>query len=676
MPTLALTDFNIVVSVLGGWVSLFGLVSYLCKEKFYLSEALISLLAGVAFSPSAANFIRPLEYAGSQANLDAATLYFSRLVLGVQLVLAGVQLPSRYLQQQWRPLTWLLFPIMTAMWLSTSLLIWGLVTPRLPFLHALVIGSCATPTDPILSNVIVKGRFADQNVPPELQRIIIAESGANDGLGYPFLFLALYLIQYVGFEGTAEFPVPAGGSGKAIGLWFGETLGYTILLSVVYGAVVGYIAKELLHYAEERKFVDRESFLVFAISLALFIVGTCGLIGSDDVLACFIAGNVFTWDDWFRLETKDDSLQPTIDMLLNVTIFMWYGAVCPWSLFLNGPVPLPRLVALGILVLLLRRLPWIMAIHKIIPQIEDWRHGVFVGFFGPVGVSAIFYLYITLEFIEGLSPAALDDGIADTAAKLRPDVATLGETTTVVVWFLSIVSIVVHGLSVPLGKLGFYLPRTLSRALPSSPSTASVGNSNSDGLFSRRRSRHGQSLPAFLIGSRVNTLSIQPRSDGETASGGQHGEQQQLGALTGDVGIGDISGILVSSSGLGGNGSETALDSKAALDKRGPAVVGSAPLRVSSPSARPIYRIGGSIIRDIPADSSGSSSPNLRPVYEGVENTGSSSGGGNDFNGVGLAILQPLPAPAPAAPAPLSSRTIRFPDERPHLQAGTNDDSF
>jgi hypothetical protein len=39
MPTLAITNFNIVVSVLGGWVSLFGLVSYLCKENFYLSEA-------------------------------------------------------------------------------------------------------------------------------------------------------------------------------------------------------------------------------------------------------------------------------------------------------------------------------------------------------------------------------------------------------------------------------------------------------------------------------------------------------------------------------------------------------------------------------------------------------------------------------------------------------------
>ena len=52
----------------------------------------ISLLAGVSFSPHAANFIRPLEYThGSAHDLDSITLYFSRLVLGVQLVLAGVR---------------------------------------------------------------------------------------------------------------------------------------------------------------------------------------------------------------------------------------------------------------------------------------------------------------------------------------------------------------------------------------------------------------------------------------------------------------------------------------------------------------------------------------------------------------------------------------------------------
>lgn len=307
MPTLDLSNFNIVVSILGGWISLFGLVSYLLKENFYLSEArrfnppiipcglhrmlpssslplltsrpfssVISLLAGITFGPPALNWVRPIEYAGSVANLENVTLFFTRLVLGVQLVLAGVQLPSRYLKKEWKPLALLLGPIMTAMWLATALLIWGLV-PRLPFLHALAIGACVTPTDPVLSNVIVKGKFADHNVPKDLQKIIIAESGANDGLGYPFLFLALYLIKYIGDGGTSE----SGGSGLAIGLWFGETWGYTIILSTIYGAVVGWVAKRLLRYCEDHKYVDRESFLVFALSLALFITGTCGLLGSD-----------------------------------------------------------------------------------------------------------------------------------------------------------------------------------------------------------------------------------------------------------------------------------------------------------------------------------------------------------------------------------------------------------
>lgn len=40
---LQLTNFNLVVAVLGGFISLFGLVSYLLKENYYLSEARTSL---------------------------------------------------------------------------------------------------------------------------------------------------------------------------------------------------------------------------------------------------------------------------------------------------------------------------------------------------------------------------------------------------------------------------------------------------------------------------------------------------------------------------------------------------------------------------------------------------------------------------------------------------------
>lgn len=268
MPQLAVDNFNIVCATAGGFITLFGLVSYLLKEKFYLSEALISTVAGVVFSPHALDWIRPLEYANNNAeHLETIILYFSRLVLGVQLVLAGVQLPSKYLKKEWKSLSLLLGPGMCIMWIITSLLVWAMV-PSIPFVYALAVGSCVTPTDPVLSNSIVKGKFADKNIPGELQKIIIAESGANDGLGYPFLFIALYLIKFthMGGEGTT------GGAAKAMGLWFGVTWGYTILLSVAYGAVVGWFAKELLHWAEERRYVDRESFLVFAITLAVSYV--------------------------------------------------------------------------------------------------------------------------------------------------------------------------------------------------------------------------------------------------------------------------------------------------------------------------------------------------------------------------------------------------------------------
>ncbi len=187
-----------------------------------------------------------------------------------------------------------------------------------------------------------------------------------------------------------------------------------------------------------------------------------GMLGSDDVLACFIAGNVFTWDDWFRLETQDDSLQPTIDMLLNVSIFMWYGAVCPWHLFVTSPViPIYRLIPLGIMVLLFRRLPMVLAYHWLgwIHQIENIRHAFFMGVFGPIGVSAIFYLYISREFLRDM----LD----------RPDVRTTTEAIEVVVWFLCICSVTVHGLCVPLGKLGLYLPRTFSTAISTERLSAS-----------------------------------------------------------------------------------------------------------------------------------------------------------------------------------------------------------
>lgn len=137
----------------------------------------------------------------------------------------------------------------------------------------------------------------------------------------------------------------------------------------------------------------------------------------------------------------DDSLQPTIDMLLNLAVFMWFGAVCPWTSFLNNDIiPIYRLVFLGILILIVRRLPIVLAMHKYIHQIEHFSQACFVGFFGPIGVGAIFYLSISREFLLDIKV----DG------KTREDAQRVADAVNVVVWFLVVCSIV----SLPL-KLKF-----------------------------------------------------------------------------------------------------------------------------------------------------------------------------------------------------------------------------
>src|SRR3954470_3392469 len=101
-----------------------------------------------------------------------------------------------------------------------------------------MIASCVTPTDPILANSIVKGRFAEKHVPLHVRNILSAESGANDGLGFPFLFLAVYLMQ-------------SDNVGQAVGKWAYWIVAFQILLSIAIGFFVGYVARKVLKFAEQ-----------------------------------------------------------------------------------------------------------------------------------------------------------------------------------------------------------------------------------------------------------------------------------------------------------------------------------------------------------------------------------------------------------------------------------------
>lgn len=91
-------------------------------------------------------------------------------------------------------------------------------------------------------------------------------------------------------------------------------------------------------------------------------------------------------------------------MLLNLSIFVYIGATMPWSLFGDSSLQMTawRLVVLAILVLFLRRLPFVIATYKWIPALNNWRQALFTGWFGPIGVGAVSLIDNTSPYVSFL----------------------------------------------------------------------------------------------------------------------------------------------------------------------------------------------------------------------------------------------------------------------------------
>ncbi|KAI8074530.1 Sodium/hydrogen exchanger family-domain-containing protein [Gongronella butleri] len=426
------SPFTIAIAVLSGVILLFGYVSMFVKERLFLSEAFVALIVGIIAGPLVANGFSPTTW----DDTDEITKELTRCVIAIQVMAVGIELPKHYLKKEWRTMFFFLIPVMIFMWLVSGLFIYALIPP-LDYLHALVIAACVCPTDPILANSVVKGRFAEKHVPAHIRNALSAESGANDGMGFPFLFLALFLIN----EPTV---------GEAIGKWIYLTLLFQILLSCVIGAVVGWVACKTLQWSEKRHLIDKPSFLSFGIAFALFLMSMTGFSGSDDVLACFVAGNAFSWDEWFRKETEEAHFQDVIDMMLNMAVFVYIGAIIPWSEFGNTEIGLTpwRLVVIGILILLFRRLPIVLALKPFMPAMKTYREAAFSGWFGPMGVGAVFLAMIAKEELEYIYAGQQHVSV---------------ELVVPVVLFVVLSSTLVHGTTIPLFKIGKRIrTRTLS----------------------------------------------------------------------------------------------------------------------------------------------------------------------------------------------------------------------
>lgn len=431
---LSITKPHLVYIILGGFTSIFMLCSSIIKERMYIGEATVATLCGLIFGPHAANLIDPKSW----GSVDIVTIEFSRIVLVVQCFAVGVELPKFYMERHWKSVIFLLVPVMTFGWLITSLFVWWMIPP-LNWLESLVIAACVTATDPVLaSSVVGKGKFA-KRVPKHLRDLLSAESGCNDGMAFPFIYLALYLIQDHQDAGKVTFH------------WLVYTVLYECVFGAIYGFMIGYLARHGIKYAERHDLIDRESFLVFYFTLALFCAGSGSILGVDDLLVGFAAGVGFSNDGWFGQKTEESHVSNVIDLLLNLAYFVFLGTIIPWEMFNDTSIGLSawRLTIIAIFVILFRRIPIMMALKPLIPDIKTWREALFAGHFGPIGVGAIFVAILARAELEHDDPVPL-------AELPSPDVPhyVLLSLVWPITTFLVVASIIVHGSSIAVFTLG------------------------------------------------------------------------------------------------------------------------------------------------------------------------------------------------------------------------------
>ncbi len=360
-----------------GLLLLLGATSGLVNSRLWMSEPLVCAIAGVLLGPLVLDFVR-LDVAN-----DVSAREFlreaARVTLAIAVLAAAMRLPRGWLQRQWRGLLVALGPGMLLMWLGGTLV--AKYALDLPWVMAALIGAIVSPTDPVLSAPVVSGRLARQAVPPELRHGITAESGTNDGLAEPLVLLPIFLI----------LDAQTGDTGHALSDWGLHAFVIEVGLAIVIGVGAGYLATICLKWARKDPDADHASLLTIALALSLAVLGGLQAVGGNGVLGAFIAGAVLNEVYEDEAQQHQEHFNEAISRFFDLPIMFLLGAALPWVEWFDLGWGALLFVA-GLL--LLRRIPAWLLLHRFMPWTQPLSQGLFAGWFGPIGAAALFYACI------------------------------------------------------------------------------------------------------------------------------------------------------------------------------------------------------------------------------------------------------------------------------------------
>ncbi|MFH5822890.1 cation:proton antiporter [Georgenia sp. AZ-5] len=361
-----MTELHLTYGLVGALAFLVALVSRRMRG-LPLSEPLLALILGVAAGPHVLGLVDlPVPVR------DLVLLEGSRIIVAISVMGAALRFPATHLRQVARPVLILLAVVMP---LAAVISGASVLTLGLPVALAALVGACLCPTDPVLAGSIVSGKPAERDLPERVRHTISVESGINDGLALPLVAVALAVV------------LPATSPGAEAGRIAWEVFG-----SVLIGGAAGALAALAVRLATKDDDLEPAPNLILTVLLAVAVLGLGRAASTDGILGVFVAGTVYNGMVAGEEREPQQGLDEAVNRYLCLPLFFVLGVVLPWDEWAAFG---PAAVVFVVLVLVLRRLPVVLALAR--PLAFRRREAVFLGWFGPMGASSIFYIAHSMD---------------------------------------------------------------------------------------------------------------------------------------------------------------------------------------------------------------------------------------------------------------------------------------
>lgn len=336
-------------------------------KKVFITEPLLSILTAILLGPVVLGVIE-LDKPEFHSVLKKTCEY----TIAMALMATALRIPRNFYRNNFKTQTAFVVVGMIFMWLSSSLLLHGILKMNLA--ESLLLGAIVTPTDPVVASTIVTGKLANKYLPARIRNTLSFEAGANDGLAFPLVAIGLLLLE------TGNFPITE---------WLTQNIFYESLLCAVIAYILGYFAGSLLHSSNKKGYMNKKTFLPFSLALSFVLLEGLNLLNMNGIIAVFIGGLAFSKVISKNEDVQEEKVQEAMERIFTIPVYFLLGLVLPWQEYLEMGWTAIWII---LLIFLFRRIP---ALFTLSPFLSTFRKKpkdiLLMGWFGPIGVAALYY---------------------------------------------------------------------------------------------------------------------------------------------------------------------------------------------------------------------------------------------------------------------------------------------